>query len=60
MWIGGAILLLGVAVSLWPEPTRYAVFAATQRKRRGTEAEPEAAAMPDAELARATVDPGDP
>ena len=60
MWIGGAILLLGVAVSLWPEPTRYAVFAATRRQRRRAEAEAEAAPIPDGELARVGADPGEP
>lgn len=31
MWIGGGFLLLGVFVAIWPEETKYQVFAAAQR-----------------------------
>ena len=34
MWIGGAVLLLGVMISVWPEPSPYPVFAAARRGRR--------------------------
>ena len=40
MWLGGALLLLGVVLVLWPEPV-HPVFAAARRKRRGgTSAQP--------------------
>ena len=31
MWIGGALLLLGVFVAIWPQEARYQVFAAARR-----------------------------
>jgi cytochrome c-type biogenesis protein CcmF len=31
MWIGGALLLLGVFVTIWPQETRYQVFAAARK-----------------------------
>jgi cytochrome c-type biogenesis protein CcmF len=33
MWIGGAFLLFGVVIALWPEPERHGVLAAVQKKR---------------------------
>ena len=35
MWIGGALLLLGVVFSLWPDPNPYPVFAAAQHGKKG-------------------------
>ena len=34
MWLGGAMLLFGVAVVLWPDPVAYPVFAAARRRKR--------------------------
>ncbi|MEE2645416.1 MAG: cytochrome c-type biogenesis CcmF C-terminal domain-containing protein, partial [Myxococcota bacterium] len=34
MWIGGAVMLFGIFLSLWPEEERYQVFAAAQRRYR--------------------------
>ena len=34
MWIGGAMLLLGVVFAVWPETEAYPVFAAARRKAR--------------------------
>lgn len=34
MWVGGAVLLLGVAFAIWPEGVRYPVFAAARRRAR--------------------------
>ena len=48
MWFGGAFLLFGVVVTLWPGRVKYPVFAAAMRRRK-----PAAAADPsDAALAR--------
>ena len=33
MWIGGALLLLGVVYTLWPDRDPYPVFAAARKKR---------------------------
>lgn len=35
MWIGGALLLIGVVLAVWPQPAPYPVFAAARRKPRG-------------------------
>ena len=53
MYLGGAILLLGVAFSLWPEAQPYPVFAAARRKRK---AAPGAASADEPALARNQVD----
>jgi cytochrome c biogenesis factor len=37
MWLGGGILLLGVAFSLWPDANPYPVYAAARRRRRRPE-----------------------
>jgi len=34
MWVGGALLLLGVFVAIWPQEARYQVFAAARRTAR--------------------------
>ncbi|MSP72442.1 MAG: heme lyase CcmF/NrfE family subunit [Myxococcales bacterium] len=34
MWIGGALLLFGVVLSIWPEPQPYPVFSAARRRAR--------------------------
>jgi len=34
MWLGGALLLFGVVVCLWPEAKAYPVFAAASRRRK--------------------------
>jgi cytochrome c-type biogenesis protein CcmF len=47
MWVGGAILLLGVAFAIWPDAAKYPVFAAARRRAReeAAEAAPAAAAL---------------
>ncbi len=53
MWIGGAFLLVGVAFAIWPEASKYPVFAAARRRAR--DATPDA--VPDAaNLARQQMD----
>ena len=54
MWLGGAILLLGVVFALWPEASKYPVFAAAMRKRAQQSAAAEPA--PDPSLARSSAD----
>jgi cytochrome c-type biogenesis protein CcmF len=34
MWIGGALVLLGVVFAIWPEPQPYPVFAAARRRAK--------------------------
>lgn len=45
MWIGGLLLLLGVVLSVWPDPEPFPVFAAARKKKAG--AAPAASAVPD-------------
>ena len=54
MWIGGAILLFGVAVVLWPDANPYPVFAASRRKKRKVAA---GAATPHGELITNEAEP---
>ncbi|MGC6417236.1 MAG: heme lyase CcmF/NrfE family subunit [Bradymonadia bacterium] len=34
MWLGGALLLVGVAFTLWPDPNPYPVYTAATKRRR--------------------------
>jgi cytochrome c-type biogenesis protein CcmF len=45
MWIGGLLLLLGVVLSVWPDPEPFPVFAAARKKKAGPA--PAASAVPD-------------
>lgn len=56
MWLGGAILLLGVVFALWPEATKYPVFAAAMRKRAKQREAEAGAAAPDAASHARTAD----
>ncbi len=38
MWMGGALLLLGVVFAVWPEPQPYPVFAAARKRARTADA----------------------
>ena len=43
MWLGGGLLLLGVAFALWPDANPYPVYAATRRRKRKPTEEPASA-----------------
>jgi len=51
MWIGGAVLLLGVFVAIWPQEARYQVFAAARRTAKKA-SEEQASALPTEVMAR--------
>lgn len=52
MWFGGALLLCGVLLAVWPETVPYPVFAAAMRRRRKPAGAPVAVAGAEPETAR--------